>query len=142
MTAAKTHIALVVKDVAKSTDFYSKLFGAQPHKERRGYANFDIESPGLKLALLEGKAGEPGTLSHLGILVADRKDVALARERLQAAGLETEDEEDVVCCHARQDKVWVKDPDGHAWEIYTILDDAAEEEVGTDACCDSMCCVK
>ena len=54
MTAAKTHIALVVKDVVKSTDFYTKLFGAQPHKVRSGYANFDLESPGLKLALLEG----------------------------------------------------------------------------------------
>ena len=43
--------------------------------------------------------------------------------RLGAAGLETRVEDGVVCCHAEQDKVWVSDPDGLAWEVYTVTDD-------------------
>ena len=27
-----------------------------------------------------------------------------------------------MCCYARQDKVWVHDPDGVAWEYYTVLE--------------------
>jgi hypothetical protein len=45
------------------------------------------------------------------------------RTRLKAANLIALDEGDTVCCHARQDKVWARDPDGNAWEVYVILDD-------------------
>ena len=34
---------------------------------------------------------------------------------------ETEDQ--VECCFALQDKVWVDGPDREPWEIYTVLDD-------------------
>jgi hypothetical protein len=27
-----------------------------------------------------------------------------------------------VCCYARQDKVWAHDPDGLAWEYYTVME--------------------
>jgi hypothetical protein len=30
----------------------------------------------------------------------------------------------VTCCYAVQDKVWVDDPSGAPWEIYTVLADA------------------
>ena len=45
------------------------------------------------------------------------------RACLIAAGLTTFSEEEVACCYATQDKVWATDPDGHAWEIYVLLDD-------------------
>ena len=32
--------------------------------------------------------------------------------------------ENVTCCYAEQDKVWVDDPDGAPWEIYTVLADS------------------
>ena len=28
-----------------------------------------------------------------------------------------------TCCYALQDKVWVHDPAGAPWEIYTVKDD-------------------
>jgi hypothetical protein len=36
-----------------------------------------------------------------------------------------------------QDKVWVTDPDGAPWEVYTILDDQPAElpTVAAAACC-------
>lgn len=123
MTAAKTHISLNVSDVTKSVAFYEAFFGVSAHKRRPGYANFDLENPALKLALNESAAGKGGALNHLGIVVDSVDAVEAARERLRTAGLATLNEADTVCCHARQEKVWAQDPDGNAWEIYTILDD-------------------
>jgi len=33
----------------------------------------------------------------------------------------------VVCCHARQDKIRMRDPGDTRWEIYTITDDLPEQ---------------
>ena len=35
----------------------------------------------------------------------------------------TATEDNVACCYAVQDKVWVDDPDGAPWEVYTVLSD-------------------
>lgn len=130
----KLHISLNVQDIEASTRFYTSFFGQEPHKVRPGYANFDVAAPPIKLAL--NQATEPlahGTLNHLGILVESPADVLVARQRLADAGLATMDEDDTVCCHARQDKVWAFDPDGHAWEIYAITDDMTDEELAAHA---------
>jgi hypothetical protein len=50
-------------------------------------------------------------------------DVTAGAQRLREAGLATFDETDTTCCYALQDKVWVHDPAGAAWEIYTVKDD-------------------
>jgi catechol 2,3-dioxygenase-like lactoylglutathione lyase family enzyme len=132
-------LSLNVRDVDTSTRWYETFFGQVAHKRRPGYANFDIESPGLKLALQEApdRACGCGQLNHLGILVGSTDDVLAAKQRLEKAGLVTFSEENVTCCYARQDKIWVRDPDGNAWEVYALLDDMLDdhshEEVG--ACC-------
>jgi catechol 2,3-dioxygenase-like lactoylglutathione lyase family enzyme len=134
----KLHLSLNVRDVERSTAFYEAFFGQAPHKRRPGYANFDLTMPALKLALTEQEFSQSGSLNHLGILVPSTAEVQAARERLAASGLVTFDEENVTCCYARADKVWVRDPDGNAWEIYTILDDmTAEFEAPPEnhACC-------
>ncbi|MBS1718299.1 MAG: VOC family protein [Armatimonadetes bacterium] len=119
----KTHLSLNVTDVEKSTKWYEAFFGQPPHKVREGYANFDVELPALKLALNQHKPGGQGSLNHLGILVDSSEEVWRAKERLEKAGLTTQVEESVDCCHATQDKFWVSDPDKNMWEIYTILND-------------------
>ena len=46
MTALpRVQLALNVSDVDAAVDFYTQLFGAEPHKQRPGYANFALESP-------------------------------------------------------------------------------------------------
>ena len=37
-------------------------------------------------------------------------------------GLAVEPEPGAICCYARQDKVWARDPDGVDWEHYTVLE--------------------
>jgi catechol 2,3-dioxygenase-like lactoylglutathione lyase family enzyme len=118
---SRLQLALNVTDLEAAVDFYSKLFSTEPAKVRPGYANFAISEPPLKLVLVEGENG--GTLNHLGVEVESTDDVTTAKERLATAGLAAATEDEVVCCYALQDKVWVEDPDGAAWEVYTVLAD-------------------
>jgi hypothetical protein len=47
----------------------------------------------------------------------------------------TAEEEGVECCYAVQDKVWVNDPDGAPWEVYTVLVDSPEFARADAGCC-------
>jgi len=124
----KVHLSLNVSDLNRSLAFYQAFLGVPPHKQRPGYANFDVVEPPLKLALNEHPvASGDGRLSHLGIVMETPAQVLAAKERLQAAGLATFDETDTTCCYARQDKVWAHDPDGNAWEVYVITDDLEDD---------------
>ncbi len=141
---ARVQLALNVSDLESSVAFYSTLFGVEPHKRRPGYANFAIDDPALKLVLIEVSEtargeGTTGALNHLGVEVDSTEDVDRGATRLREAGLAAFDERDTTCCYALQDKVWVSDPHGAPWEIYTVKDDAPITGVPMNdgACCTS-----
>ncbi|MCU1378096.1 MAG: cadI [Acidimicrobiales bacterium] len=139
---SRVQLALNVSDLDAAIEFYSKLFATTPAKVRPGYANFAVDEPPLKLVLIEGH-GEPGTLNHLGVEVASTDDVATAQARLTGEGLACATEEQVACCYAVQDKVWVDGPDKEPWEIYTVLGDvemAAGELRTVEPVEDALCC--
>jgi catechol 2,3-dioxygenase-like lactoylglutathione lyase family enzyme len=119
---SRVQLALNVRDLDDAVAFYSKLFDTAPAKVRPGYANFAVTEPPLKLILIADH-GDPGTLNHLGVEVESTEDVAATQQRLASEGLPTATEDEVSCCYALQDKVWVDAPDGEPWEIYTVLDD-------------------
>lgn len=126
--ASRVQLALNVSDLEASIAFYSAMFGVEPHKRRPGYANFAIAEPPLKLVLIETSeatrgTGTAGALNHLGVEVPSTDDVTAARTRFTDAGLATFDENDTTCCYALQDKVWVHDPAGAPWEVYTVKDE-------------------
>jgi catechol 2,3-dioxygenase-like lactoylglutathione lyase family enzyme len=135
---SRVQLALNVNDVDEAVEFYAKLFGTQPAKRRRGYANFAITEPPLKLVLLESP-GKGGSLNHLGVEVADIDTVDAEQTRLAEQGLATVDERGTTCCYAKQDKFWVQGaPNGEPWEIYTVLADSPtfrDESDGADQCC-------
>jgi len=119
---SRLQLALNVDDLDDAVAFYSKLFATEPAKVRPGYANFAIAEPPLKLVLIEGD-GAGGTLNHLGVEVETTAEVSATQRRLATEGLETATEDEVACCYAVQDKVWVDGPSGEPWEIYTVLAD-------------------
>ena len=125
---SRVQLALNVRDVDAAVDFYRKLFGVEPAKRRPGYANFAIAVPPLKLVLIEDPdargAGVAGALNHLGVEVETSAEVGAATQRLTGQGLATLTQDATSCCYAVQDKVWVHDPDGAPWEVYTVLADA------------------
>ena len=130
--ALKAHLALNVRNVEQSTEFYRRMLGIEPSKVRVGYAKFDIQNPPLNLTLNEVPFGERGALSHLGIQVASTDDVLTMREKWATSGLVTRDEMQTNCCYALQDKTWVHDPDGNEWEVFVVLEDNLTE---TAECC-------
>src|SRR4051794_23001646 len=139
---SRVQLALNVSDLDTAVEFYSKLFATEPAKRRPGYANFAISEPPLKLVLIEG-VGAPGSLNHLGVEVASTDEVSAATTRLTGDGLECATEEQVSCCYAVQDKVWVDGPDGEPWEIYTVLADVempAGELRPAEPEADALCC--
>jgi catechol 2,3-dioxygenase-like lactoylglutathione lyase family enzyme len=133
---SRVQLALRVADLDASIAFYSKLFAAEPAKRRPGYANFAIAQPPLKLVLIEGAAGEPTRLDHLGVEVETASEVTAATARLAAEGLATATEDDTACCYAVQDKVWVTGPGAEPWEVYVVKGDSGI--LDKDAA--SVCC--
>jgi catechol 2,3-dioxygenase-like lactoylglutathione lyase family enzyme len=127
VTALKAHLALNVRNVERSIEFYKKMLGIKPSKVRQGYAKFDVSNPPLNLTLNQADFRERGALSHLGIQVGSTDDVLATRERWVAEGLITRDEMQTNCCYATQDKTWVRDPDGNEWEAFVVLADNLPE---------------
>jgi catechol 2,3-dioxygenase-like lactoylglutathione lyase family enzyme len=149
MDVLRPHLALTVSSVERSTSFYEALFGTAPTKVKPGYAKFEVAEPALNFTLNEGERGDGlGAFNHAGIQVASTDDVLAARLRLQKAGLATFDEMDTTCCYARQDKIWVHDPDGTPWEVFATHEDSedfgdggrAEAEAAAVGAGASPCC--
>jgi catechol 2,3-dioxygenase-like lactoylglutathione lyase family enzyme len=130
--ALKAHLAINVRNVEQSIQFYRKLFGIEPSKVRTGYAKFDVHNPPLNFTLNEGPVKTRGALSHLGIQLRSTDDVLAIRQRWHEAGLLTRDEMQTDCCYAIQDKTWVRDPDGNEWEAFVVLEDNLAEAAACD----------
>ncbi len=146
MAVLRPHLALNVSDIDRSVDFYAALFGTSASKLRPGYAKFELVDPALNLTLNErARTDDLGAFNHAGIQVDSTDEVLAAQLRLKAAGLATFDEFDSSCCYAKQDKIWVHDPDGTPWEIFTVHGDSepgdetvpiAGEQQAASPCCD------
>ena len=134
----KAHLAINVKNVESSIEFYKKLFGIEPSKVRTGYAKFDVQNPPLNFTLNQIAFDGSGALSHLGIQVAATEDVIALRDRWKERDLAPREEMQTTCCYALQDKAWVHDPDGNEWEAFAVLKDNLGEE--TNKSSDAICC--
>jgi hypothetical protein len=78
-------------------------------------------------------------VNHLGIEVDSAIEVMHCQKKLTEAGLVKLVESDTNCCFARQDKVWLQDPDGNSWEIFYVHEqlpvDGAINKNQNSACC-------
>jgi catechol 2,3-dioxygenase-like lactoylglutathione lyase family enzyme len=144
--SAKVHLHMHVSDLTRSRDFYEKFLGEDPVKVKTGYVKFLPEWAPVNLALSTGGHGGAGTVDHVGVQVDSVETVMAQLARVKAAGLAVKEEMGVNCCHANQDKFWVKDPDGVQWEVYHLNYDLEGEDdavaarpslaiVGVGACC-------
>jgi len=129
-SAVNFHVSLNVSDLARSIDFYQKLFGTPPAKARPDYAKFESKNPPLTLSLEPvGSAAGGGSLNHVGFRLANTAELVDLQRRLEIAGLPSQREQGVKCCYARQTKFWLHDPDRTLWEFYVLEGDS--EHCGT-----------
>ena len=150
--SAKVHLHLYVSNLAKSRDFYRQFFGDAPVKEKPGYVKFLPTWAPVNLALSEGPNGLKGVIDHVGVQVESPETVMNQLGRVKASGVPVVEEMNVDCCHANQDKFWVKDPDGVEWEVYHLNYDLEDEvrrpaeaavllpTVAAAPCCAPTCC--
>ena len=123
------HLSLNVSNLSEAIGFYRVLFDQPPAKRHDDYAKFDLDHPRVVFSLVPRSPVQGGSLSHLGLRVADPALLDLYRSRLEAAGICTSNQAGTVCGYARQDKLWCRDPDGNFWEIYHIDEDIPPESV-------------
>jgi catechol 2,3-dioxygenase-like lactoylglutathione lyase family enzyme len=148
--SAKVHLHLHVSDLTKSRQFYEKFLGSGPVKVKDGYVKFLPSWAPVNLALSTGGPSGAGTIDHVGVQVESVGMVMAELARVKGAGLDVVEEMGVDCCHANQDKFWVKDPDGVEWEVYHLNYDLEGNEpqrrqsalsvVGAAACCGGTSC--
>ncbi len=79
--------------------------------------------------VVQTRTASPG-LSHFGIQVEDRDELAEVFSRLQNAGGPVQETGETVCCYAKSEKNWTFDPDGLFWEAFLTTGEAAV--YGTD----------
>lgn len=131
----RPHLSLDVHNVPASVEFYQKVFGVAPQKYTSDYAKFDLTEPALNFSLLSS-TGRISAVDHLGVEVQSIEEVAAWKTRLQNAGILARVEANVACCYARQDKVWFSDPDGNAWEVFTVHEQLpVEGPLANTGCC-------
>jgi catechol 2,3-dioxygenase-like lactoylglutathione lyase family enzyme len=127
--AVKFHLSLNVVDLGRSLAFYQALFGRDPAKRHDDYAKFELDEPPVVFSLVPRPPSSGGSLSHLGLRVADAAAIEAARRRLEAAGVATQVQECTTCGYARQSKCWAVDPDGNHWEVYVVEEEVAPAAV-------------
>jgi len=126
----RIHLSLRTPDLGAATTFYTQLLGTEPDKIHDDYVRFAPDALPILLSLVPGDAA----VDHLGLRLVDRAEL---QQRLDPLGLSAADE--VVCCHAEKSEAWLRDPDGRAWEIYQVTDEAprAAPTPRSAGCCPS-----
>ena len=131
----RPHLSLDVRNVPASVTFYQKVFGVSPQKQTQDYAKFDLTKPALNFSLVS-TSGRISSVDHLGIEVESIEEIASWKEHLQAQGILERVDLNTACCFARQDKLWFSDPDGNAWEVFTVHEQLpVEGTLSSTGCC-------
>ena len=131
----RPHLSLDVRNVPASVAFYQKVFGVVPEKQTQDYAKFGLKEPALNFSLVSS-TGRLSSVDHLGIEVESAEEIVAWKEHLQAQGILERVEENTACCFARQDKLWFSDPDGNAWEVFTVHEQLpVEGALSSTGCC-------
>ena len=132
------HVHVAVANLANSIDFYSKLFGQAPSKEKPDYAKWMLDDPRVNFAI--SARGHAVGVNHFGFQVDSAEELQGLKQLAQAAaGEQVLEENDAACCYSSSEKHWTVDPQGLAWEHFHTMAEA--QEFGSDtanqtgACC-------
>lgn len=136
----RMHISLYVSDIAQTVNFYTSFFGQPASKVKKGYAKYELTSPGLIISFVENPERVKSNFGHLGIQVDSKKEMERRLAIAKQQNIVSLEEMGTACCYAVQDKFWVDDPDGHQWEVYCFhedveFNDPKYEQEDAGACC-------
>ena len=113
----RIHIGLEVKDLQRSIEFYSQMFGCEPVVREDDYAKWTPEKPSVNLSVT-ARGAEPAGSVHFGIEVDGKVELDNIAERLSTAGEKVIPTGTTECCYHKSEKAWVIDPDANRWETF------------------------
>jgi catechol 2,3-dioxygenase-like lactoylglutathione lyase family enzyme len=115
-TYGLTHIALSVKDPARSFDFYRRIFGVE--QVYRDESFIQAQTPGSRDVLVfeRGRhAGKRGGVAHFGFRLTRAADIKKALAAIDAAGGKIRSHGEFC---PGEPYVFFSDPDGYEVEIW------------------------
>jgi len=136
----KMHVSLYVKNLEETIKFYSTFFGQEPSKVENKYTKYILDEPALIISFIENPSKVQAFFGHLGFQVESKEELAKKLALAKKYDLVSLEEEKVSCCYAVQDKFWVHDPNGVAWEVYYFHQDIKFNDPHYKLEAESSCC--
>jgi catechol 2,3-dioxygenase-like lactoylglutathione lyase family enzyme len=133
------HVHISVRDLNSSIDFYTKLFGHTPTKEKPDYAKWMLDDPRINFAI--SSRGHSVGVNHFGFQADSSEELQGLRQLAEKASEgQLLDQGAAACCYSKSEKHWTTDPQGLAWENFYTMNDA--EVFGEDSQSESgACCI-
>jgi protein-tyrosine-phosphatase/catechol 2,3-dioxygenase-like lactoylglutathione lyase family enzyme len=128
------HASVRVKNLARSTRFYSWLLGAEPKEWTHRYSTFvrpELQTNFVVVVADSNRELHHDTLGHLGIDVGNKAAVIRAHEQAKAAAVVVKKPPRTTWRGTPLHELWLEDPDGNAIEVYARL--TPEELAGKPA---------
>jgi catechol 2,3-dioxygenase-like lactoylglutathione lyase family enzyme len=126
----RLHVSFGTRNLDRSVDFYTTLFGTEPTLRRPGYAKWLLDDPRVNF-VVEDRSGTTG-FNHAGIQVDDADELDPIFRRLKAAEAPYLPEGTTTCCYHKSEKSWTVDPDGVRWEAFHTLHQMEQFGTGPD----------
>lgn len=128
------HGSIRVNDLAKSSCFYTWLFGVEPREWTHRYVTFVRPDTKFNFVLLvsDGKELHHDTLYHLGMGVATKDKVIEFYHSAVENGFQIEKPPRTTWRGTPLHELWIKDPDGTLIEIYARLTEDELREMPED----------
>jgi len=134
----RLHVNIKVESLDQSIGFYNALFSSEPTVKKPDYAKWMLEDPRVNFSISSSKAGHG--IEHLGIQAESKEELDSLYLRMDKAEGVVRPEGDTVCCYAKSNKSWIKDPQGVEWEVFHTYGESAVNKIADAACCDDTCC--
>ncbi len=128
------HGSIRVHDLARSSKFYTWLFGVTPKEWTHRYVTFLRKDIPFNFVLLvsDGKELHQDTLYHLGMGVASKEEVVGFYHSAVENGFEIHNPPRTTWRGTPLHELWLKDPDGTLVEIYARLTEEELKEMPED----------
>jgi catechol 2,3-dioxygenase-like lactoylglutathione lyase family enzyme len=122
---AVSHFALAVNDPSASAAWWTKNFDLD-ERFRTG-SRVAIGNDSILIGLFKGTP-DPAALAHLAFTTANLDELAIARDALNAGGVDLEDpgnEIGPVAPGSPSMGLWFHDVDGYRWELFVRVPENA-----------------
>ena len=133
----RIHLSVGVADIARSVEFYTNLFGADPTVRKPDYAKWLLDDPQINFSI-NRTLGRRG-VDHVGLQAETAEEFDEIKARLESMDTARLDEPMTDCCYARSTKSWVRDPDDVTWETFVthgqVEDYGSKPESARGNCC-------